>query len=118
MPVPQASQRLWFVPIAGGLRLAVRLQPGARKAGLGGPVTLADSGVALSARVTAAPEGGKANAALIALLAKTWRLPKGSFEIMAGRSTRNKALLIAGDTARLEAKLEAWLRNQGAGAQP
>ena len=112
--MPQASPRPWCVPIAGGLRLAVRLQPGARKAGLGGPVTLADGGVALSARVTAAPEGGKANAALIALLAKTWRLPKGSFEIVAGRSTRNKALLIAGDTAHLEAKLKAWLRDREA----
>lgn len=102
----------------GGLRLAVRLQPGARKTGLGGLATLTDGGVALTARVTAAPEGGKANAALIALLAKTWRLPKGSFEIVAGRGTRRKMLLIAGDAGHLETKLEAWLRDQAADAQP
>lgn len=116
--MPQASSRPWAVSAEGGLRLAVRLQPGARKAGLGGLATLADGETALTARVTAAPEGGKANAALIALLAKTWRLPKGSFEIVAGRSARRKTLRIAGDAARLEEKLEAWLRDQEAGARP
>ena len=104
--------------MAGGLRLAVRLQPGARTSGLGGLTALADGGTALMARVTAAPEGGKANAALIALLAKSWRLPKGSFEIVAGRGSRNKTLLIAGDAAHLEEKLGAWLRDQAAGARP
>lgn len=99
-----------------GLRLAVRLQPGARKTALGGPATLADGAVALTTRVTAAPEGGKANLALIALLAKTWRLPKSAFEIVAGRGARNKTLLIAGDPVRLEASLQAWLRDRPSGA--
>ena len=94
-----------------GLRLAVRLQPRAGKTGLCGLAALADGGVALKARVTAVPEGGKANAALIALLAKTWRLPKGAFEIVSGRSDRTKTLLIAGDPASLEAKLAAWFQD-------
>ena len=114
MPVPVLSQRSWFVPVEGGLRLAVRLQPRAGKTGLGGLAALADGGVALKARVTAVPEEGKANAALIALLAKTWRLPKGAFEIVIGRSDRNKTLLIAGDPASLEASLEAWFRDNEA----
>jgi uncharacterized protein YggU (UPF0235/DUF167 family) len=77
-------------------------------------VALADGGVALKAWVTAPPEGGKANAALIALLAKTWRLPKGAFEIVSGRGDRNKMLLIAGDPAPLKAKLEAWIGESAA----
>ncbi len=109
MPAP--SRRSWFVPVKGGLRLAVRLQPGARKTEICGLAALADGGVALKARVTAVPEGGKANAALIALLAKTWRLPKGAFEIVSGRSDRTKTLLIAGDPASLEAKLAAWFQD-------
>ncbi len=109
MPAP--SQRSWLVPVEDGLRLAVRLQPRAGKTGLGGLVALADGAVALKARVTAVPEGGKANAALIALLAKTWRLPKGAFEIVSGRSDRTKTLLIAGDPASLEASLKAWFRD-------
>ena len=112
--MPALSQRSWFVPVEDGLRLAVRLQPRAGKTGLGGLAALADGGVALKARVTAVPEGGKANAALIALLAKTWHLPKGTFEIVSGRSDRNKTLLIAGHPASLEAKLAAWFRDADA----
>jgi uncharacterized protein len=106
--VPQVSRPSWIVPVEHGLRLAVRLQPGAGKAWVGAPATRADGGEALKVWVTAAPEGGKANAALIALLAKTWRLPKGAFEIVSGRTSRNKTLLVAGDPASLAARLEAW----------
>ncbi len=94
----------------------MRLQPGARANGVGGVVQLAGDAVALKARVTAAPEGGKANAALIALLAKTWRLPTGAFEITGGRSDRNKVLLVAGDPAALKARLERWLAETGSRA--
>ena len=86
------------------------MQPGARKTAIGGLVTRADGGVALKIWVTAAPEAGKANAALIALLAKTWRLPKGAFEIASGHGHRDKTLLIAGDPMALKERLEAWLR--------
>jgi uncharacterized protein (TIGR00251 family) len=109
--VPQSKPsepRSWIVPVDDGLRLTVRVQPGARRTELGGPVALAGGRSALKVRVTAAPEGGKANAAVIALLAKTWRLPKGAFEIVGGRGERTKTLLIAGDPAALEARLARW----------
>ncbi len=96
-----------------GLRVAVRLRPGGRANAVGGLAQRAGGAVALKARVTAAPEGGKANAALIALLAKTWRLPKGAFENTGGRSDRNKVLLVAGDPAALKARLERWLAETG-----
>ena len=50
----------------------------------------------LKVRVTAPPEDGKANAALVALLAKTWRLPKTAFTIVAGDPSRLKRIRIAG----------------------
>ena len=103
-----------FIPVAEGLRVTLRLQPGARGSGIDGLVELADGRRALKARVSAPPEGGKANAALIKLLAKSWRLPKGSLEIQAGRSERTKTLLIAGDPAELLARLQAWLDQFGA----
>jgi uncharacterized protein YggU (UPF0235/DUF167 family) len=99
-----------------GLRVAVRLQPGARANAVGGLTKLASGAVALKARVTAAPEGGKANAALIALLAKAWCVPKGSIEITGGRSDRNKVLHVAGDPADLKARLERWLAETGSRA--
>jgi uncharacterized protein YggU (UPF0235/DUF167 family) len=115
--VPEFSGGSWIVPVEHGLRLAVRLRPSAGKSAVGGPATRADGREVLRAWVTAAPEGGKANAALIALLAKTWRLPKGAFEIVSGHTGRNKTLLVAGDPAALEAKLAAWMRQRGGGGK-
>jgi uncharacterized protein (TIGR00251 family) len=94
---------------AAGVRVALRLQPGASRAGIDGLARLADGRVVLKARVGAPPEDGKANAALIRLLAKSWHLPKGAISIVAGRSDRVKTLEVAGDPGELTARLGAWL---------
>lgn len=94
----------------GGLRLAVRLQPGASRAQVDGLATLDDGAVVLKARVSEAPEGGKANAALLKLLAKTWGLPKSSLSLVAGHKDRRKVLAIAGDPTVLQPILAAWLK--------
>lgn len=98
-----------FSPTKDGLKIVLRLQPGASRAAVEGAVKLADGSVVLKARVGEPPEGGKANAALIKLLARTWNLPKGAIRIVAGQSRRQKTLLIAGDPAELEGRLERWL---------
>ncbi len=98
-----------FSPTSNGLEIALRLQPGASRAAVEGAVELADGSVVLKVRVGEPPEGGKANAALIKLLAKTWRLPKSAIRIVAGHSQRQKTLLIAGDPAVLENRLERSL---------
>lgn len=100
-----------------GVRVAVRLQPGARRNGVDGLVATAEGGVALKARVTAPPEGGKANAALIALLAKAWRLPKGTLRIDRGQSDRNKLLHVEGEPKVLAVRIESWLRELAAHEQ-
>lgn len=61
----------------------------------------------LKARVRAIPEDGKANAALIALLAKTLRVPRSSLTLASGSTGRLKRIEIAGDGVRLSAALEA-----------
>lgn len=93
----------------GGLRLFLRLQPAARRAQLGGVRAGADGRLSLEARVTAPPEGGKANAALIDLLAKELRLPKGAVTLLSGQSAREKTLLLEGDARSLAARLDALL---------
>ena len=55
--------------------------------------------------VTAVPENGKANIALIKLLAKTAKWPKSSVEIVAGHTDRNKVLEISDDPEALIAQL-------------
>ena len=95
-----------------GVRVHIRLQPRARRECIEGLVTEADGRVAFKAAVTAPPEDGKANAALIALLGKSWRLPKSAIEIVGGASDRRKTLLLRGDPASLQATLSAFLASR------
>ncbi|BAE81531.1 conserved hypothetical protein [Chlamydia felis Fe/C-56] len=48
----------------------------------------------LKIRVTEAPEKGRANEAVIALLAKTLSLPKRDVTLISGDSSRKKRLLL------------------------
>ncbi|WJR69255.1 DUF167 domain-containing protein [Neorhizobium sp. CSC1952] len=89
------------------VRLAVRLTPNAGRNSVDGMETAADGETFLKARVTAVPEDGKANKALILLLAGTLRLPKSSISIVSGETARKKILRIDGDPEDLEAKLTA-----------
>lgn len=62
----------------------------------------------LSVRVTAPPEGGKANAAACALLAKRLGLPRSAVRVVRGETSRHKQFEIEGpgaDAAELEAVL-------------
>jgi uncharacterized protein len=63
----------------------------------------------LRLRVSEPPEGGKANAALIKLLAKAWKLPKSALSLVAGHTDRRKTLAVAGDPVVLRRALEGWL---------
>src|SRR6185295_15108662 len=98
-----------LAPAPDGVRVFVRLQPKARREAIEGIVTEPDGRVALRVAVTAPPEDGKANAALVALLGKSWRLPKSAIEIVGGLSDRRKTLLLRGDPASLHAKISALL---------
>ncbi len=57
--------------------------------------------MALKLAVAAQPDVVKAYHAVIALLAKAWRLPRSSLSIAAGAASRRKVLHIAGDGAAL-----------------
>jgi len=97
-----------FRATADGLLVSLRLQPNASRDRVEGLVRLDDGATVLKLRVSAPPEDGKANAALIKLLAKTWKLPKSSLSLVAGQTARRKTLLIIGDPAALRVRLEGW----------
>ena len=96
----------------GGELLAVRVTPRARADRLlgfrsraaadgGGRVTRG-AGEVLLAQVTAAPEAGKANRALTALLARTAGVPRRAVQLVTGARSRDKLLRVpAGTTALL-----------------
>ncbi len=88
-----------------GVTLFVRLTPKGGRDALEGIESLSDGRRVVKARVRAAPEGGRANAALVELLAKTLQTPKSAVSFSAGETARLKKLFIAGDPARLIAAL-------------
>ena len=67
----------------------------------------------LKALVTAPPEDGKANDAIIALLAGEWRLPKSAFEVIKGGASRQKTFGVSGDAAVLANRVSAWVKTHG-----
>ena len=91
---------------AGGLDLFVRLTPKSSRDALESVETLADGQCVLKCRVRSVPEDGKANAALITLLAKQLKTPASRITLAAGATSRSKTLHIEGDARGLIEKLE------------
>ncbi len=76
------------------IRLSVRLIPIAAQNKIHGWTEDSEGEKTLKISVTTAPEKGKANKALINLLAKEWKIPKSDIQIVKGEKTRNKALIL------------------------
>ncbi len=91
-----------------GVTVALRAQPRARRTAL----EVAPPG-ALKAVVTAPAEDGKANAAVIALLASEWHLPPSAFDLVRGTTARDKVLSISGEPAALAGRIVEWMRENG-----
>ncbi|HEY0523281.1 MAG TPA: DUF167 domain-containing protein [Stellaceae bacterium] len=87
--------------MAGGVRVQVRVQPKARSAGIKGIADETDGTVVLKVAVTAPPEDGKANDAVVKLLARECRVAARDVSVVAGATARRKVIEIAGDPARL-----------------
>jgi uncharacterized protein len=92
--------------LAGGVSFHVRLTPKGGRDAVEGWESASDSSEHLKCRVRAVPEDGKANTALIALLAKTLAVPKSTIRIASGATARLKRIEIAGDGAATTARLE------------
>jgi uncharacterized protein len=88
-----------------GLRVAIRLSPRANSNRLLSVVATAEGGCAVKASVTAPAQDGRANEALLQLLARAWRLPRRGLSIVVGAANRNKIVRVAGDPDQLIAKL-------------
>ena len=99
-----------FAAASDGVRVAVRLTPKAARDAVDGLKPTAAGGVELAVKVTAVPEKGKANAALIRLLAKQWRVPASDIDVIIGETDRHKTLRVRGAAAELLARLNAWLQ--------
>jgi uncharacterized protein len=72
-------------------RVRLRVSPGAARAGVVGR-----HGDAWKVRVAAPPEGGRANEAVVRLLADTLSLPREAVTLVSGHGARDKIVELAG----------------------
>lgn len=92
-----------------GVRVRLKVTPKTKRDQIGGLLDEPDGGKSLKVSVTAAPEDGKANAALIALLAREWGVAKSAVSVVAGATGRRKLVEIRGPSQPLLAQLQGWL---------
>lgn len=91
------------------MRLRLKVAPKARRNAVGGWLDEPDGSKSLKVAVTAAPEDGKANAAVVALLAREWGVAKSAISVVSGATDRRKIVDIRGQSAELMQTIEAWL---------
>jgi uncharacterized protein (TIGR00251 family) len=84
-----------------GTRVRIRVAPGAKRTAVVGR-----HGAGWKVRVAAPPEAGRANDALVQLLADTLAVPQSSVRLVSGHGARDKIVELAGmDTAQVEDRL-------------
>lgn len=80
-----------FTETAAGVSFPLKVQPRARRNAVAGLV-----GEALKVQVTAPPEDGRANEAVIELLAETLGVKRRQVEIITGMTSREKVVRVSG----------------------
>ena len=84
-----------------GLVLHLRVTPKAASDRIGEVRADAEGKEFVSVSVRAVPDKGKANEAVIKLLARHLGLPKSALSVVSGATDRNKVIAIEGDPAAL-----------------
>jgi uncharacterized protein YggU (UPF0235/DUF167 family) len=97
------------------LLLCVRLSPRAGRERIGGTFTDSAGQRWLQASVTAPPDKGKANAALIALLGRSLARPASSIFLETGDTNRLKRLRLAGAGPQAEESLREIAEQERSG---
>ena len=106
----QGSGGCFYSTDAHGLVLAVKAQPKSSRDAIVGLMDTPD-GQALKIAVTSAPENGKANAALMGIVAKAFGVAKSAVRVMSGATSRRKLLHVAGDPVKLSAVVQHWMKS-------
>lgn len=90
----------------GGVVLSLHVQPGAKKTEIVGP-----HGEALKIRLAAPPVDGKANAALLAFIARKVGVSGTAVELLSGETSRAKRVRVSGvDAGEVRARLQTASR--------
>lgn len=92
------------------MRLRVRASPKASRNEIAGIVEDSEGRRALRIRVTAPADKGRANKAILKLLARTLGLAPSCLSVITGGHNRTKTILIDGDPADILARLRPYLK--------
>jgi len=103
----------FFTLVENGVNVRVRLKPSGRANCTDGVMQNVEGLDVLKATVTQVPENGKANQALIKLLAKEWKLAKSTLEVLQGQTSRNKILHLSGNADQLAQTVQIWAKRKG-----
>lgn len=90
--------------MAEDFKLSIRVKPGAARARVGG--SYGDAG-ALVVAVTERAVDGKATEAALKAVAKALGVPRSAVTLLHGATSREKVLLVQGETAELAARVDA-----------
>lgn len=88
-----------------GLILNLRISPNSSK----NEVIKTDD--TLKIKITAQPIDGKANKALIEYLSKLFKVPKSSFEILKGQTSKDKTILISITDLKKQEEIKSFFNN-------
>lgn len=91
----------WLKTAPEGISCDIYATPKSAKNAMEGEWVDADGKIYLKVRITAAPEDGKANKAIIKYLAKEWGIPASQMEIIRGDTSRRKTLAAYGNPPEL-----------------
>lgn len=92
------------------LTVAVKVTPRARRAGVLGIAPGKDGAPLLRLAVTEPPEDGRANQAVLRLLADRLGVAPSACTLLRGAAAREKLVRVDGDAAALSARLAACAR--------
>jgi uncharacterized protein (TIGR00251 family) len=104
--------RLAWRAVNGGVLLDIRVTPKSGRDAIDGIDLLSSGQAVLKLRVRALPTDGEANEAVIALIAKSLKLPKSNIALERGGTSRVKTLRLAGDANAIASALEMITRKK------
>lgn len=90
-----------------GIELALKVTPRAGRLAVEGIVVDAAGAAWLAVKVTAPPDQGRANTAVLALLAKRLGVPGSACQLVAGATSRWKRVRVSGDVEPLARRAAA-----------
>ncbi|MBI1622069.1 DUF167 family protein [Aquamicrobium zhengzhouense] len=97
----------YYRPVKDGFDLFIRLTPKSSREAVEGVEIASDGRAHLKARVRAVPEKGKANQALVKLIAATLGVPARDVEIVSGDTARLKTVRITSNADDIEERIRS-----------